>query len=218
MINPKMKCSTARKLVYQVLDGDLPEELQQAFEGHLERCPACAQDWEQVRADEVAFAGKVVLAPAPPDFVARVMARVRAAEVWEGADRIRVGSGRRAVPLRYALIGAASVAVLFLVLLHWPHTSPPPKIRTAEQPLVSPSPITRHPSPITHHPSPVTHHPSPITHHPSPVTHHPSPITHHPSPVTHHPSPVTRHPWSPGCFHPRRPYPSARLPGRPGGL
>lgn len=135
-----MRCSAARKLIYSHVDGALKPELQTLFDKHVEQCPDCARELRQAHADHVALTGQVTREPAQPEFVAGVMARVRAAEAWKTPDYYRVVLSRRTA--HFAAIGVAAVAALFLVARALQRRSPESAVRTAERSPAAPGPVS----------------------------------------------------------------------------
>src|SRR2546428_5069669 len=70
-----MSCDEVRELLIDELDGTLPAERAAAVAAHLRECGACREELEALREAEAA----VRLLPrvaAPPDFLARVNARI----------------------------------------------------------------------------------------------------------------------------------------------
>jgi anti-sigma factor RsiW len=68
-----MQCDRARELMTAALDGAGPAEL----EDHLASCPACLEEWREVRAVDCLLRGQGLIDP-PQHFTESVLARLEA--------------------------------------------------------------------------------------------------------------------------------------------
>lgn len=101
-----MKCDDIKTFMHDWLDGLLPETRQREFQAHLDGCPICSRDVQEMKHVLSALCKlKQPAAAPPPDFTARVMGRLREEE--------HVMSERRIlrIPIR-ALAMAASMLFL----------------------------------------------------------------------------------------------------------
>ncbi|MBN1402350.1 MAG: zf-HC2 domain-containing protein [Anaerolineae bacterium] len=76
-----MQCHKASEWMSLQLDGLLSPKEALALEQHVETCDDCWLEWQQLRAVSVLFE-QVALEPAPAEFTAQVMARVRRRSRW----------------------------------------------------------------------------------------------------------------------------------------
>lgn len=102
-----MKCNEIKALIHDCLDGLLSEPQQRKYSAHLNRCPACYNDYQEMK--QVLVGLRTLRQPdavPPPGFTAQVMGRLREEE--------KVVTERRflRIPMR-TLAMAASILLLF---------------------------------------------------------------------------------------------------------
>jgi anti-sigma factor RsiW len=85
MEGEKMKCSQIEKMISRYVDNDLGLEEKRLFELHIQECPGCKHELEEVRAVHELFTSAERF-PAPYGFTTRVMANLEAKEpswLWQ---------------------------------------------------------------------------------------------------------------------------------------
>lgn len=70
-----MKCQEAQEHLSAWLDDELDTAISVAVAAHIDHCEACQRQWFKLRALDAALSDLV--APAPPDLAAKVLARVK---------------------------------------------------------------------------------------------------------------------------------------------
>jgi anti-sigma factor RsiW len=76
-----MQCHEASEWMSLQLDGLLSPEEAMRLQQHLERCSDCWLEWRQLQAASALFE-QAAIEPAPAEFTAQVMARVRRRSRW----------------------------------------------------------------------------------------------------------------------------------------
>src|SRR3989441_6408947 len=87
---PKVSCKDTQELLDGYLDGELDIVRGMEIEGHLRRCPACSQVYENHQALRSAIRARAPYFKAPAGLHQRVRSTVRQASKAEpaGADRL----------------------------------------------------------------------------------------------------------------------------------
>lgn len=70
-----MRCRECESLVWDYLDDELPDAQRRLVAAHLATCPRCTDFYQQLRSFPVPL-GQLRAVPLPPDFTARLMARI----------------------------------------------------------------------------------------------------------------------------------------------
>ena len=104
-----MRCSKARRLLWELVDGSLGDEARAAVEGHCARCPACASVREEIEKTSELIAMDAGGEP-PEGYNETLWLRIR------GRLGVREAAARPAAVWRPALVLAASAAVLLLLV------------------------------------------------------------------------------------------------------
>lgn len=142
-----MNCRRARHILMQEAAGALDEKRSRALRGHLERCPACAAELEDLReAGRIFGRARAPLADPSP-------------AVWESVrERIQASTGRKNVPARRPLMwgvatsfaaAALAIAGYFTLGTFTPQgglDSPPAALQSIA-PQEAPPPHVREPQP-----------------------------------------------------------------------
>ena len=80
-----MKCSQIRTMISQYVDDELSADEKKVFAFHIQNCPACKEELEEIQSVHQLFAS-VERFPAPSGFTTRVMANLETKEpswLWQ---------------------------------------------------------------------------------------------------------------------------------------
>lgn len=90
-----MRCTTASRLMDDVVDGQTDSDRQAALLAHVADCVACRAEWSAIRRLDQLLSTSPSVSP-PPDFKAKVMARLpqnpRVQKPWAGALALFAGT------------------------------------------------------------------------------------------------------------------------------
>jgi anti-sigma factor RsiW len=79
MEGEKMKCSRIRNMISQYVDNELAPDEKNLFTSHIQTCPACKEELEEIQSVHQLFASAEAY-PAPFGFATRVMAHLEESE------------------------------------------------------------------------------------------------------------------------------------------
>jgi anti-sigma factor RsiW len=74
-----MKCSRTRNMISQYVDDELTPDEKKLFTSHIQNCPACKEELEEIQSVHQPFASAETY-PAPLGFATRVMAQLEEVE------------------------------------------------------------------------------------------------------------------------------------------
>jgi anti-sigma factor RsiW len=102
-----MKCSLVRNMISQYVDDELTPDEKKTFLSHIQNCPACKEELEEIRSVHQLFASAEVY-PAPPGFATRVMVHLEEIEETGFSRLWRFLTGRpfflRTVEVAFAMV------------------------------------------------------------------------------------------------------------------
>jgi anti-sigma factor RsiW len=107
MEGEKMKCSAIRNMISQYVDDELTPDEKERFTFHIENCPACEEELEEIQSVHQLFASAERF-EAPCGFATRVMAHLEEGEETSLSRLRRLVTGRpfflRTVEVAFAMV------------------------------------------------------------------------------------------------------------------
>lgn len=114
-----MECQQVKKLLWERLDGELQNDVEQAFDSHISSCPECAEELEIIK--EISFSIKNPTGIEVEESCSRILSNV-----YDRYDRIEASKKKRDTPLRFlsfnSLLGSLAATAIFVLAIIglWP--------------------------------------------------------------------------------------------------